>query len=371
MISSARTSASSIRAALRTGVGQQALSTPTQRSTTCQFSSPLSAPSSSSSSSSAASTSRLVLPSSSRGFQSSATTSIDSKTHSSTPSRNVRLTPKAAHDVDNVQAWLRNAFPNLPFPNDIALQMITHESWDHGVSSGHNRRLSFIGRRAMKFYLTLFLIKHSKDSNLVQPARLKDLLNTQKLGDNVGRSLKLGEVMRWMPAVDEGQKGPKETGLYRIRGVAVESLLGAIYHQHGAQAAMGFFSAKILPTLNTFSEEEAEALKGAIVNEREASEGSLQSRTLSINDSGVRTRGQRSAGMEGAKESIEASHDKVHMAEHLGVSSNSKSPPASAPTSARRRTTTTSTTTTPMTNNITLEEETGSSSLSAQGRSIS
>jgi hypothetical protein len=53
----------------------------------------------------------------------------------------------------------------------------------------------------MKFYLTLFLTKHSKDASLVQSARLKDLLSTQKLGEHVGRTLKLGEVMRWMPAV--------------------------------------------------------------------------------------------------------------------------------------------------------------------------
>lgn len=62
-----------------------------------------------------------------------------------TPAFNARLTPKAAQDVDSVQSWLRSAFPGLPFPNDVALQLVTHESWDHGVSAGHSRRLGFMG----------------------------------------------------------------------------------------------------------------------------------------------------------------------------------------------------------------------------------
>ena len=62
------------------------------------------------------------------------------------PVFNVRLTPKAAQDIEHVQAWLGKAFPTLKFPDDVALQMITHESWDHGVSSGHNRRLGFLGK---------------------------------------------------------------------------------------------------------------------------------------------------------------------------------------------------------------------------------
>lgn len=53
----------------------------------------------------------------------------------------------------------------------------------------------------MKFYLTLFLMRHSADSKMFQTDRLTDILNTQRVGDSVGRSLKLEEVMRWTPAV--------------------------------------------------------------------------------------------------------------------------------------------------------------------------
>lgn len=69
----------------------------------------------------------------------------DEAVEEATPAFNARLTPKAAQDVDSVQSWLRSAFPGLPFPNDVALQLVTHESWDHGVSAGHSRRLGFMG----------------------------------------------------------------------------------------------------------------------------------------------------------------------------------------------------------------------------------
>lgn len=59
--------------------------------------------------------------------------------------------------------------------------------------------------------------------------------------------------------------------------MTVEALLGAIYHQHGAQAARAFFSSRILPNLGTFTEREAEKLKGAIEKETEAGLAILRS----------------------------------------------------------------------------------------------
>lgn len=66
--------------------------------------------------------------------------------------------------------------------------------------------------------------------------------------------------------------------------MTVEALLGAIYHQHGAQVARGFFSSRILPFLATFSENEAETFKAAIASEMRSGEavlGSLQGAAIS------------------------------------------------------------------------------------------
>ena len=61
---------------------------------------------------------------------------------------------------------------------------------------------------------------------------MDELLLTARLGDGVGRKLGLEQVMRWQPAIADGQRGPKETGLFKIRGVTVEALVGAIYHHY-------------------------------------------------------------------------------------------------------------------------------------------
>lgn len=87
-------------------------------------------------------------------------------------------------------------------------------------------------------------------SNLLEsPAHVDDILHTSKMGDSIGRQLGLEKVMRWTPAVTDGQLGPKETGLFKIRGVCLEALVGAVYHHAGAEKASNFFHAYILPTL--------------------------------------------------------------------------------------------------------------------------
>ncbi|MCO5565439.1 hypothetical protein L7F22_019112 [Adiantum nelumboides] len=200
---------------------------------------------------------------------------------SSVPRFNIRMTPPAAKDTESVQRWLSEAFPTLALPDDVALQMITHESWDQGALAGHNRRLAFLGRRAMKFYLNLFLAQHPGNEHLLTNEKVDSLLQTSVIGDYVGRALNLGEVMRWTPAVNDGQKGAKETGLFKIRGVTVEALVGAIYHQHGAQVAKSFFASRILPELKTLSEEDQERLKDVIASERAHGDAYLQSKGVS------------------------------------------------------------------------------------------
>lgn len=137
---------------------------------------------------------------------------------------------------------------------------MTHESYLN-AREGHNRRLAFVGRRTLKLFTTLFLhsrlqsapkgdAAHVYISRLLEsPSAVDSILTTHRLGDKVGRHLGLEKVMRWTPAVSDGQLGPKETGLFKVRGVAVEALVGAIYHQKGAMEASKFFHNTILPSL--------------------------------------------------------------------------------------------------------------------------
>lgn len=110
----------------------------------------------------AASTSRLGISyselhtSSSQGNEEHKAGQSSSQSTSGTPpSFNMRLTPPAAQDIQSIQKWLRSAFPSFSFPDDIALQLVTHESWDKGLEAGHNRRLGFLGKLDTLFFLAM------------------------------------------------------------------------------------------------------------------------------------------------------------------------------------------------------------------------
>ena len=84
---------------------------------------------------------------------------------------------------------------------------------------------------------------------LESPTAVDSILLTHRLGDKVGRQLALEKVMRWTPAVSDGQLGPKETGLFKVRGVAVEAgageqaLLGAA--PAGSSRGCGFVATEL------------------------------------------------------------------------------------------------------------------------------
>lgn len=155
--------------------------------------------------------------------------------------------------------------------------------------------------------MSLFLAQNSGNEPLQTTEKVNDLVHTSMLGDHVGRELKLGEVMRWTPAVNDGQAGAKETGLFKIRGVVVEALVGAIYHQHGAQAARSFFASRILPNLATFPEQDAERLKDAIAMERKHGEAFLLTQTAANGDNAATE--TREAGFASSLSSVPSEDD--------------------------------------------------------------
>ncbi|SPO29491.1 uncharacterized protein UTRI_04774_B [Ustilago trichophora] len=237
--------------------------------------------------SNASSSSRLVLapaatPSSSlawssqaRTFASAASTTASSSSSSSTSAASpspisargaeYRSSPALGTNVtgESVLSHLSSISTSsdlLGSNAELALRAVTHESYLN-AREGHNRRLAFVGRRSLKLFTTLFLhsrlqtvskgdAAHNYISRLLEsPTAVDSILLTHRLGDKVGRDLALEKVMRWTPAVSDGQLGPKETGLFKVRGVTVEALVGAIYHQKGAMEASKFFHKSILPSL--------------------------------------------------------------------------------------------------------------------------
>lgn len=145
-----------------------------------------------------------------------------------------RVTPHATTEemLAAVQDIVR-----VPLPPALAAQAITHETWQCGTGfAGHNRRLAFIGRKALKMLLSTFLhaqlpaahlsdpiasqyreevsqLLHEPNESLsstwftvtdaqrpkdMPPARPYDvLLHTYHLGGSVGELMHLERVMRW------------------------------------------------------------------------------------------------------------------------------------------------------------------------------
>lgn len=176
------------------------------------------------------------------------------------PSFGSQLTPQTIHAHFGKSPFAIASTNLLGNNEEIAARAMTHESFRNG-RQGHNRRLAFLGRRSLKMFTSLYLFEQLQASNGAAPSEyIRKLVNstasvdamlvTSRLGDKVGRQLQLEKVMKWTPnVIDEGQLGPRETGLFKVRGSCVEALLGAVYHERGAHVALQFFNASILPIL--------------------------------------------------------------------------------------------------------------------------
>ncbi|WFD06393.1 hypothetical protein MVES1_001738 [Malassezia vespertilionis] len=166
----------------------------------------------------------------------------------------------------------------------LAQTALTHESWMYGLE-GHNRRLAFLGRRALKTYLTLLfydILAHTSSANpmseadaqylqniLSSPQGIDQLLSTHRLGDHVGRALKLENVMRWHPIMRmDPTTRSQESGLFKVRGSCVEAVVGAIFHYRGAQVAQQFVYARILPNLEHLIKEAPASVQERITKAR-------------------------------------------------------------------------------------------------------
>lgn len=85
---------------------------------------------------------------------------------------------------------------NLPYniPNDLALRAITHKSIA-GRFGEHQSRLTFLGRRTLKFQLMMHLINSNKINDI---NKIDKILDTTSVGNQVGNLWELDKVMRWI-----------------------------------------------------------------------------------------------------------------------------------------------------------------------------
>ncbi|GAA5897309.1 hypothetical protein JCM5296_000995 [Sporobolomyces johnsonii] len=122
-----------------------------------------------------------------------------------------------------------------------------------GGRNGHNEKLSFVGRRLLRLHLTLHLHTRlstthpSLLSNSLSQRALDAVLNTKQLGATVGAVWRLEDAMRWREV-----RGPDGmmTGLWKIRGMGVEAIVGAAFTTQGIETSSRLFHQLILPHLD-------------------------------------------------------------------------------------------------------------------------
>ncbi|BGP42044.1 hypothetical protein JCM10449v2_006046 [Rhodotorula kratochvilovae] len=141
---------------------------------------------------------------------------------------------------------------------------------DEGGRNGHNEKLAFVGRRALRLHLTqhLFtrlsashpaLLTQALSASSRHALSLDAILDTKNLGAGVGRAWRVEDALRWREV--RGQDG-EMTGLYKCRGSAVEAVVGAVYTTQGIEASSQLFEQLILPHLD-FPRALSAALSGA------------------------------------------------------------------------------------------------------------
>ncbi|GAA5912777.1 uncharacterized protein JCM6883_006232 [Sporobolomyces salmoneus] len=226
--------------------------------------------------------------------ESDISSSYPSRSTASSPSPSYRTSSPSQHLYTSPPSEQKSFLENLlsrvsPLPNAdlidplLAERCLTHKSGveksqnrgrpgmnsgeetQTGGKNGHNEKMSFVGRRILRLYLTLYLNSKLSSSHpsllahAVSPRAIDALLNTKQLGATVGAAWKLEEAMRWREV-----RGPtgEMTGLWKVRGMGVEAVLGGVFTSQGIETASKVFHELVLPNL-TFPQTLRKALDGA------------------------------------------------------------------------------------------------------------
>ncbi|PPQ72688.1 hypothetical protein CVT25_012289 [Psilocybe cyanescens] len=180
---------------------------------------------------------------------------VDQSENSNQESENTE--PQESRVPPHFAEYMDRLFSPLQFPPELAQRVLTHNS--HALARrGHNAGLSFIGRRVLSTYLLLFLqsspnLSPSHDTEEI----VSNTLHTNLLGEHVGHEWGVGQVLIWQPAASSTAldgarvdlKVLRAAGLYKVQGEAVQAMIGAIYQQYGASAALKVFHTQLLPLL--------------------------------------------------------------------------------------------------------------------------
>ena len=137
----------------------------------------------------------------------------------------------------------------LVFTNiDLLVTALTHRSYvnEHRKSvSEHNERLEFLGDAVLELVVTEYLYGHFSEPEGILTSWRAALVRTESIGA-AGDALRDGPLIR----MSKGEKNGSERARLQILANAFEAVIGAIYLEHGYEAAKRFIHQHIISKLD-------------------------------------------------------------------------------------------------------------------------
>ncbi len=134
--------------------------------------------------------------------------------------------------------------------SELFLTAVTHRSYcNEHPRTEHNERLEFLGDAVLEYLISKELYQHFPDQpEGILTAMRSKLVQTASLSQ-IAQQLNLGDYLRL-------SKGEEQGGGRQNRALlenTLEALIGAIYLDHGMQAARKFLTDHLFPQIDTLT----------------------------------------------------------------------------------------------------------------------
>jgi len=133
---------------------------------------------------------------------------------------------------------------------DLLAQALVHSSWLHehpDAARGHNERLEFLGDAVLGLVVTDALFRRHPDLPEGQLAKLRAAVVNMRALAEVARTLGVGEHIK----LGRGEESSGGRDKSSILADTLEALFGAVYFQHGIDAARTVVHRLVDPLLET------------------------------------------------------------------------------------------------------------------------
>ncbi|KAM9926903.1 hypothetical protein OXX59_002895 [Metschnikowia pulcherrima] len=151
-------------------------------------------------------------------------------------------------------------------PDDMALQVLTHKSFAHGMKP-YNEKLSVMGSKLANLFLGKYVLENDTQNATAVGGKNLDVLGTpmaKELGGRMAlgvfaKKTALNSVMFWKSY--NHSLSFEESGELKVSAQMMYAMVGAVAFVHGKRAAEAFLREKLLQGSNSIEAIAAEFLE--------------------------------------------------------------------------------------------------------------